>query len=149
MAVKQVVVVRKDLNMPVGKIAAQVAHASLKAFLNRRQNDINDDGHFAPPELRGPRLEIDVGRLMTFAFSDEAADWWYDGISRVAVVGCETEAELLTLQQAAAAAGLPNAIQKDLGLTVFNGVHTITTLGIGPASSEAIDKITGHLKLLK
>ena len=33
MAVKQVIVVNQSLAMPVGKLAAQVAHASLAAFL--------------------------------------------------------------------------------------------------------------------
>lgn len=33
MALKQVIIVRKDLNMPPGKMAAQVAHASLETAL--------------------------------------------------------------------------------------------------------------------
>ena len=35
MSIKQVIVVRKDLNMRKGKMCAQVAHASLKIFLDR------------------------------------------------------------------------------------------------------------------
>ena len=31
---KQVIVVRKDLKMPSGKLGAQIAHGSLEAFLN-------------------------------------------------------------------------------------------------------------------
>jgi PTH2 family peptidyl-tRNA hydrolase len=130
--IKQVIVVRKDLNMPVGKIAAQVAHASMRAFLSCRSGQRRDDKY----------------EVWEFLQTGDAVTW-NEGISRVAVVGCDTEAELLALQQAAEQAGLPNAIQKDLGLTVFNGVHTNTTLGIGPAEASAVDKITGHLKLLK
>jgi peptidyl-tRNA hydrolase len=33
--IKQVIVVRKDLNMRKGKLAAQVAHASMKVFFDR------------------------------------------------------------------------------------------------------------------
>lgn len=35
---KQTIVVRKDLNMPVGKLAAQVAHASLGATIANLQD---------------------------------------------------------------------------------------------------------------
>jgi len=36
--VKQVIVVRKDLNMRKGKIAAQASHASLKVFFDRMKS---------------------------------------------------------------------------------------------------------------
>lgn len=39
---KQVMVVRKDLKMDKGKLAAQVAHASLEAYKKADINDINE-----------------------------------------------------------------------------------------------------------
>ena len=35
MGIKQIIVVRKDLNMRKGKIASQCAHASMKVFFDR------------------------------------------------------------------------------------------------------------------
>ena len=42
--IKQVIIARKDLNMGVGKLSAQVAHASVLSFLQvqRIDNDIAD-----------------------------------------------------------------------------------------------------------
>ena len=42
MKVKQVIVVRKDLKMRKGKLAAQAAHASMGAILKFREHS-NDD----------------------------------------------------------------------------------------------------------
>jgi PTH2 family peptidyl-tRNA hydrolase len=63
-------------------------------------------------------------------------------------VGCDSEAELLELHEKAKAAGLPVGLIQDNGTTEFHGVPTYTCLAIGPAKSEEIDKITGHLTLL-
>ena len=41
MELKQVILVRKDLNLPKGKMAAQVAHASLDAALKSTQKKLD------------------------------------------------------------------------------------------------------------
>ena len=45
--------------------------------------------------------------------------------------------------------GLPCSLIEDNGHTVFNGVKTKTTVAIGPASSDDIDKITKRFRLMK
>lgn len=55
--------------------------------------------------------------------------------------------ELCELEEAAEELGLPHALVIDAGLTqVPEG--SITCLGIGPAPTEKIDRLTGNLKLL-
>jgi PTH2 family peptidyl-tRNA hydrolase len=72
--------------------------------------------------------------------------WLYEGQKKVAVK-VAGEKELGELEEAADEMGLPHALIIDRGLTeVPEG--TITCLGIGPAPSERIDRLTGKLKLL-
>lgn len=63
-------------------------------------------------------------------------------------VSVDSEAELLELHNKAMVADIPCALVQDIGKTEFNGVATYTALAIGPAPSELLDPITGHLKLL-
>ena len=70
----------------------------------------------------------------------------YEGQKKVAVK-VKDEKELGEVEEAADQLGLPHALIVDRGLTeVPEG--TITCLGIGPAPSAMIDRITGKLKLL-
>ncbi len=70
--------------------------------------------------------------------------WEMEGAKKV-VLQVGTREELLEIKQNAGR--LPTSLVKDAGMTELPP-GTITCLGIGPASEEEIDKITGSLKLL-
>lgn len=119
--VKQVILFRKDLQMRKGKIAAQVAHASLAALLNQ-----------------GTR----TWDQLTIPLDRAAASWVNHRFAKI-VLSVPGEAELLKAYEEARARGLPAALITDAGRTEFHGVPTKTTLAIGPASAADIDVITG------
>jgi PTH2 family peptidyl-tRNA hydrolase len=128
---KQVIVLRKDLNMRKGKMIAQGAHASM-AVLTKRM------------------VERDMGEGTTQLFlevSENEREWIKEHFAKIAL-GVETGAELREIYEAALAAKLPASLITDEGLTEFRGVHTDTAVAIGPADRAKIDKITGHLGLL-
>lgn len=132
--VKQVIVVRKDLNMRKGKIAAQVAHASMGVFFGMME----------------PHHSEVVSQYILTVGRDSPLDLWLDHREAFAkiVVYCNSEQELLELVPKAFEARLPYYLVTDKGLTEFHGVPTPTCIAIGPHWSEEIDKITGELKLL-
>src|SRR5271169_2050588 len=125
--VKQVIIIRKDLNMRKGKMCSQSAHASMKVFFDMMVKQ--------PLNLYG------------FKATDEMAEW-IDGIFTKICVSVDSEQELIDCYNKAKEANLPCSMIEDNGLTEFGGVKTKTVVAIGPANAEDIDKITGHLKLL-
>lgn len=111
---KQVIVVNKSLGMSQGKLAAQVAHASILSMLNANES-------------------IVCG--------------WFDNSYPKIVLQVETSQDLLSLQEKANELKIATALVIDEGRTeVSNGA--ITCLGIGPATKELIDEVTGKLRLL-
>lgn len=133
---KQVIVIRKDLNMRKGKIAAQAAHASMGSILqllDRRKYNLLEGEVM---EIRG---EIKVS-------SPECH--WLDNSFTKTCVSCDTEDELLALVQKAKDKGVLCCTIIDSGKTEFNGVPTLTCAAFGPAWAEDVDEITGNLKLL-
>ncbi|MGQ9565686.1 MAG: peptidyl-tRNA hydrolase Pth2 [Candidatus Bathyarchaeales archaeon] len=72
---------------------------------------------------------------------------WLDEGQRKVVVKVKSETELLQLKQQAARMSLPHVLVRDRGLTQIPP-DTVTCLGIGPAPTSEIDKITGKLPLL-
>lgn len=125
---KQVIVVRKDLNMRKGKIAAQSAHASLGAILN-----------YSGRVYEGS-ININIEK--------PAVREWLEGRFTKVCVSVDSEQELLDIYQTAIDAGVNVKLIKDAGLTEFNGVPTLTCLALGPDYPDVINPITGHLKLL-
>jgi PTH2 family peptidyl-tRNA hydrolase len=132
MTIKQVIVLRTDLNMRKGKMAAQAAHASMKVFFDQ----------MLPRNPNTPTLlQIDLDR------SAEAWEW-VEGLFTKIVVGIESEELLKAMHTEVLLAGLPCAIIEDAGATEFHGQPTLTALAIGPAKAEDIDPFTKDLKLL-
>jgi len=131
---KQVIVVRKDLNMSVGKTASQVAHASMKAIFQLGDISPNEDSQ-------------DVFTL--WVDRNTALESWFFGPFTKVVLYVESEKELMELYQKVQNDGLNVSVIKDCGKTEFDGVSTFTCIAIGPDYSSVIDKYTGNLKLLK
>jgi PTH2 family peptidyl-tRNA hydrolase len=125
-AAKQVIVMRKDLNMRKGKMIAQGAHASLKVLLDR-----------------GTTADATVTIALT-----EAMAAWVGGRFTKVCVSVDSEAALGEIAARAAAAGVPCAVIVDAGQTEFHGVPTRTCCAVGPAWADEVDAITGGLPLL-
>lgn len=128
--VKQVIVIRTDLNCRKGKMAAQAAHAAMLFMLRRAE---------LTPTSAGGMAEI--------LFDPDEFDWIQNSFTKV-VVGAPDLTTLEALKGQANALGVEAHIMMDNGDTEFGGVPTVTALAIGPARSSLIDPITGHLKLL-
>ncbi len=77
-------------------------------------------------------------------------EWWQawlkEGQCKVAVK-VKSQAELLEIERQAMQMRLPYSLITDRGLTQLPP-DTVTCLGIGPARSIQVDKITGKLPLL-
>ena len=130
---KQVLVVRKDLKMRKGKIAAQCAHASLAVLLDRMPGRVLNDGT----------------RVRALSY-EPATPWaaWLEGPFTKVCVSVDSEQELDEVYQAAIDRGIPAARIVDSGRTEFGGVPTKTVVAVGPGWVDEVDQVTGHLKLM-
>jgi len=145
-------VVRRDLAMPVGKIASQVAHGSM-AWLTREkvfsgQETLEDEplGRYKTC-FRVVWDSIDYPVRLDNFLTNVEYEWLNDSYTKI-VLGVDSEEELLAIHQKALDAGLVSHLVTDNGTTVFNGQPTNTVVAIGPDFKEKIDPITSRLKLL-
>lgn len=130
---KQVIVMRKDLNMRKGKMVAQGAHASLKVILDQMDSYTDKDKD---------------RKLTLFIDNESALDAWIEGKFTKICLSVNSEKELLEIFNKAKEKGLLCTLIRDAGLTEFNGVPTLTCCAIGPNWADEIDEITGKLPLL-
>ncbi len=118
---KQAIILRIDVGMSKGKLAAQAAHASLDAALKAMQRDR--------------------------VFKDNLFERWRKEGAKKVVLKVESEEALRKLRDKATQANLVNALIKDAGLTEVPA-GTVTALAIGPDEEKKIDKITKDLNML-
>ena len=128
---KQVIVMRKDLNMRKGKMIAQGAHASVATVLST----------IVYKEGREFKSKIKV------AENSPMYAWLKWRFTKICV-SVDSEEALLAICDAAKEAGLIAELITDAGLTEFDGVPTHTCCAVGPGWADEVDKITGHLPLL-
>jgi len=125
--VKQMLVLRKDLNLSKGRLVTQGAHASI-AFLTNKMKD-----NLSNPEV-----------LWWVNLSQAEKEWVYGTFFKVCV-GVDSEKELLDIGYNAVMLGLS---VKYIEETTGFDKPTVTCLAIGPDYSSKIDPVTKHLKLL-
>lgn len=136
--VKQVIVIRKDLNMRKGKIAAQAAHASMKAIL----------GLCSFKETCIVLDKNNVATKLSKSIADDMFKWLNEEFTKV-VVSVNSEKEMLDIYHLILhTSDVPVSLIMDAGKTEFNGVPTYTCIAVGPAEASKVDAFTGNLKLL-
>ncbi|KAL7805685.1 peptidyl-tRNA hydrolase PTH2 domain-containing protein [Trichoderma aethiopicum] len=119
---KLVLVVRTDLGMTKGKIAAQCSHATLACYKALASADPSS------PERR------------------VLSRWERYGQAKIAVQ-VKSQAEMLELRGKARAMGLTAEVIQDAGRTQIEA-GSMTVLGVGPGPKSLVDQVTGGLKLL-
>ena len=135
---KQMIVMRRDLHMRKGKIAAQAGHACVEAVLmaltkeNRLSDLVYENGWMS---LR------DTGREET-----PLSAWFEKGVAKICVY-VDSEEALLEIDRRAKEAGILSALICDAGMTEFHGEPTYTCLAFEPQLPEIVDPITGDLPL--
>ena len=118
---KQAILIRTDLDMSKGKIAAQASHAAVDAVIR----------------------VLEVDRLFK---SDIFKSWKRQGMKKV-ILKVSGKEELFKFKSAAEREGIKVAIIKDAGMTELPP-GTYTALAIGPAREDKVDKVCGKLSAL-
>ncbi|KAK6826115.1 peptidyl-tRNA hydrolase PTH2 [Apiospora arundinis] len=119
---KLVLVVRTDLGMTKGKIAAQASHATLACYKTMSRFPAGS-----------PQAQL-------------LKKWERSGQAKIAVQ-VKSQQELTDLRTRARSLGLTAEVIQDAGRTQIEA-GSYTVLGVGPAPKSVIDQVTGGLKLL-
>jgi PTH2 family peptidyl-tRNA hydrolase len=147
---KQLIVMRRDLKMRKGKIAAQAGHACVEAVLMAlaREGRLADVSVRLDAEGNPYWIELDDGADSgaNDAPTSALSDWFRWGVAKVCVY-VDSEEELLDIARQGREQGFVVALVRDAGLTEFHGESTYTCLAFEPLHANDIDPITGNLPL--
>ncbi len=124
--IKQVIVMRRDLHMRKGKIAAQAGHACVEAVLQT----------------------LEKNTLLSEEERENSAlnRWLREGEAKICVY-VDGEEALLELYHTLSEAEIMCALIQDAGHTEFHGQATYTCIATEPVEAERIDPYTGCLPL--
>lgn len=137
---KQMIVMRRDLKMRKGKIAAQAGHACVEATLMALVREDRLDQVRVTADGNWVYLEDEASE------STPLSRWFDKGVAKVCVY-VDGEDALLEIAQKGRELGFAVALVRDAGFTEFHGEPTYTCLAFEPLSPEQIDPITGDLPL--
>lgn len=129
---KQYLIFNRSLNMPAGKLAAQLSHASVGCVLQLFQKSEYPNS-------------VVIGNSF---YKDSAAyKWLFNKFTKV-VLYVKSEESLLNVYNKAKDDNFNTVLIKDEGRTVFNE-PTYTCVGIGPVYPSEVKHIVGKLQLYK
>lgn len=124
--IKQVIILRTDLNMRKGKMVAQGSHASNKYLFDHSNIKL-----------------LDGEEHLVFKLDLFWKSWIFGNFKKI-VQGVNSEEHLLEIYNYLSNnTDIPVSLVTDNGLTEFNGIPTNTAIGIGPFPAKEIDRFTG------
>lgn len=131
---KMVIVMRRDLHMRKGKIAAQAGHACVEAVIGAGRRDgilakLQENTWTQDEQQQWPLLA-----------------WLAEGEKKVCVY-VDGEEALTDIHRQLQEKGIFSALICDAGHTEFHGEATLTCLATEPAGNEQLDPVTGELPL--
>lgn len=142
---KQVIIVRKDLEMSTGKTAAQVSHASMAFLMQQIRND------WSRWVSAGEPHEYYTAEI---TLEKDLFEQWIDAEYTKCVLKAKNKTQLLKAKTLAEEIGLKE--NEDFWL-IYDNCHTelepeengktLTCIGFKPMDSETIDKIGKKFQL--
>lgn len=135
---KMMIVMRRDLKMRKGKIAAQAGHACIDAVIMA----LSKEGRMNDFEITADGLSLKQTDKPTTPLSD----WFMYGCAKVCVY-VDSEQALLDIAGKATERGIIASVITDAGMTEFHGIPTKTCLALEPLPAEMADELTGALSL--
>ena len=146
---RQIIIARKDLQMSVGKLAAQVAHASM-AFITR---PIQDHAYKTEPDHLGKYYYVS-----TTTWRSDVMEQWFQGVFTKTVCEAKNKNQLLKAVTIAEELGLKKDLDffliEDACLTELTPEdketgRTLTCIGFRPLDDETAWKISKKFQLYK
>ena len=135
---KMMIVMRRDLKMRKGKIAAQAGHASVEAVLMA----LSREGRLEDLVM----TENGMGLRRANKEETPLSEWFEYGCAKICVY-VDSEEELMDIAKKAEEKEVLCAVITDAGMTEFHGNPTRTCLALEPVSTQVADSITGQLPL--